>query len=243
MALSVGEARPALRGRGVPDGCTGSALPVDASYVDANGALSTVGADVLVGDAGIELEVAALDGELLATIAGRCGVLTFHWDPATGAVALWRYGAVVEERTLPPLPAGRTTQRVEFGALDDRVFFCLDGDAQRLFVVPHRPEWLVRGGSERTWVYFGCVGRGAGLAWRRVRVFHDIQYYRDKIAGLAGGAGGWPRHPLPGEWFLLGDCAFDSRDSRHFGAVRADSFIGVPRAVLGPAERRRWLDR
>ena len=47
----------------------------------------------------------------------------------------------------------------------------------------------------------------------------------------------------PGQVFLLGDNAADSRDSRMFGPVPLQAFVGRPRIVLGPWPRTHWLAR
>jgi hypothetical protein len=235
--------------RVLPPGCIGTARAVDAGWVDVTGARSQVGSDVLVTDVGLELDVRALRGELLATIETRAEALTFHWQPASGRLVLWCDGVDHSTATLPPSPA---PVRVEFGLLDHRVFFVVDGDPQRSCVV-EQPERRAGGGEPetgplrgpRTLAYVAVVtgerdSAAAGLEFTALRVFHDVFAWADKIVGMPGQPN-WPRFVPPGHWFLLGDSAFDSRDSRQFGPVPASSFLGVPRAVLGPWARRRWV--
>ena len=97
-------------------------------------------------------------------------------------------------------------------------------------------------GGLRAVVHVAALGPAdAALRVRRLAVFHDVFAWRDPIVGLPGQPGTWPREVPPGHWFLLGDSAFDSRDSRQFGAVPESSLLGVPTRVLGPWSRRRSL--
>jgi hypothetical protein len=231
--------------RVLPEGCIGSGRPVDAGFVDATGARGAVGNDKQVTDAGMTLDVAGISGELLATIETHGEALTFHWQPATGRLVSWRDGVDCSTAELPPTAAPR---RIEFGLLDERLFFCVDGDPQQLHVVPRRADGATDRvdngpGGARSLVHVAVLGGSdRQLRFRGLAVFHDIFAYRDPIAGLRGHPGSWPRQVPPGHWFLLGDSAFDSHDSRHFGPVPMTSFLGVPRAVLGPWPRTRWLD-
>lgn len=247
---STPASREARRRRGeklLPEGCLGSARPIDAGFVDATGARPATGADVAAHDVGMELTFAAdvpLAVDVLATIETRHEALTFHWQPASGRVVLWRDGVDVATTVLPGkvLPT-----RLQFGLLDDRAFFCLDARRELLFVVPRQPAWNGDPGAgqapgPRSLVWLTALGgREAGLAIGSLRIFHDVFAWKDPILGMPGQAGGWPRHVPPGHWFLLGDSAFDSRDSRHFGPVAAASFLGLPCCVVGPWPRTRWV--
>ncbi|MCU0864801.1 MAG: S26 family signal peptidase [Planctomycetes bacterium] len=226
----------------LPDGCLGTTRPVDAGCIDATGVRSAVGSDVFVTDVGLDLLCGELRGELLATIETRAEALTFHWQPATGRVVLWRDGVDVDAMVLPAGPA----ERVEFGLLDDRAFFVLDDQPARSFVVARRPEWNERGSGKlagvRTLAHIAVVAEPGGegrLDLRSVRVFHDVFAWREPIVGKRGEVGTWPRFVPPGRWFLLGDSAFASSDSREFDAVSMATFLGVPRLVLGPWPRGR----
>ena len=226
----------------VPTGFVGNDKPVDATYIDAKGVRGAVGEDWGVTDCGMELEV--LDPtELLCSIDSNAEVLTFHWQPALGCLELWRNGVTVDGTKLPPTPHG--AHGIEYGLLDDRAFFVVDGRADAMFVVARRSDWLpgVEPGSSRgprSFVHIGVVG-DRPLCITSLHVFHDTFAFRERVVGLPDEPKPWPRFVEPGKWFLLGDSPFDSRDSRHFGSVETSKFLGLPRLVLGPWPRCRWL--
>lgn len=228
----------------LPIGCVGTARPVDAGYLDRTGARSLVGTDQGVFDCGIELELASAPPELLATVEARGEALTFHWQPQTGRVVLWRNGEDVAAAQWPVVEAPR---RFEFARLDDRVYCCVDARPDLLFVVAREASWNERDengmpAGPATLAHVAAVGPAASaLRFRRLLVFHDLFAWRDPIVGRPGQPGPWPREVPPGHWFLLGDSAFDSRDSRQFGAVPMASMLGVPSRVLGPWARARRL--
>lgn len=237
------DARAARRQRAagaVPDGALGAARAVDATSIDAAGARSRVGGDVQVTDVGMAVAFAGLAGDLLLTVETRHEALTWRLEPSAGKATLWRDGVDVRQFDLPA-PRGL----VEFGLLDDRVFLVVDGRREAMLIVPREPAWNPEPGQQppgaRTFAWIAVAGDGARLDWSYVEVFRDAYAWREPILGMPGQAGGWPRHVPAGQWFLLGDSAFDSHDSRHFGPVAATAFAGVPRAVLGPWPRRRWL--
>ncbi|MEO6595287.1 MAG: S26 family signal peptidase [Planctomycetota bacterium] len=229
-------------GRVVPDGFVGTSKSVDASYVAVTGVRGLTGEDVGVADCGMDLELQDATSDLLCTIDARSEALTFHWRPSTGRVELWRNGEDVESAELPPFPGG--VRRIEFGWLDDRAFFIVDGRREAMFVVARRSEWAAREPElpqgPRSYVHVAAIGREPVLI-RSLSVYHDVFAYREPVAGLPGQPGSWPRYVEPGMWFLLGDSAFDSRDSRQFDAVSSSSFIGRPLCVIGPWPRCRWL--
>jgi hypothetical protein len=72
----------------------------------------------------------------------------------------------------------------------------------------------------------------------RFNVWRDLHYTEPTDATCAvGDAFEVPR----GEVFVLGDCSFDSVDSRHFGSVPVADLIGAPLFVVGPKPRWQWL--
>jgi len=103
---------------------------------------------------------------------------------------------------------------------------------------------------ERNQVYPGptqegdkSVGSRASLGaaslrcrFRNIAVGRDLHYTDQGVHGLTSAV-----TLGPGEYFLLGDNSADSRDSRFWGAVRADELVGVPRAVVLPWGRKRRL--
>ena len=234
------QARRLRDGSPLPDFAIGAARPVDASCIDATGAALRVGADVAVQDVGMALAFARLRGDLLLSVETRGETLTWHVQPAAAAVTLWRDGVDVQRW---PLPAPRGL--VEFGLLDDRAFLVCDGRRDALVAHARDPAWNPPPGAlpngPRALVWAAVAGDDAALDLAYVEVFRDAFAWRDPILGMPGQAGGWPRHVPAGQWFLLGDSAFDSHDSRHFGPVPAASFVGVPRGVLGPWSRARWV--
>lgn len=226
----------------LPAGCIGTARAVDASFVDATGARSRAGDDVGVADCGMELAIERPVDALLGSVDGRDQTLTFCWRARDGRVELWHDGAVAERAELPPFADG--PHRVEFGLLDDRVWFVVDGrrDALVVFARPAEAPSTEPRLAPRTHVHVGAVG-AEPLRLTGLRVFRDVYYHRERIAGLPGDRGTGPQYVPAGAWYLLGDNTFDSRDSRHFGPVPTSSFLGVPMLVLGPWPRTRWLAR
>ncbi|HEX5050868.1 MAG TPA: S26 family signal peptidase [Planctomycetota bacterium] len=241
--LFTDDARQARRrepgGRVLPNGFLGPAKAVDACYVDVTGARGRTGEDVGVKDVGMDLELDGATNDLLCSIDARHEVLTFHWRPSTGCVDLWRNGEDAERADLPPFPAG--VRRIEFGLLDDRAFFIVDGRRDAMFLVARSSRWNEsEPGAPRSYVHVAVLDQEP-MPIRGVRVFHDVFAYREHTPGLPDQPGAWPRPVEPGTWFLLGDSAFDSRDSRQFGAIAQSSFLGRPWFVVGPWPRCRWL--
>lgn len=254
IAAAPGEARSWLSAaarearrsgsRAQPEGWIGTHLPVDVGFVMVTGERSRQRDGLTVRDCGVDLQCDRLPEALLLTVDANDAAYTWHWQPATGAVALWRNDAEVGAWRQPPIGDG--AHRVEFGHLDDRLFLAVDGDRTRLLVVARDPAWPrePRPGAwpaqPRTHLQVGALGR-TPLRLQRLEVFRDLFAVRERNAGLISAPGDWPRLLAPGQWFLLGDNAQDSRDSRVFGAVSAASFLGRPLAVIGPWPRQRWL--
>jgi len=224
----------------LPPGCIGTSRAVDASFVDVTNTRSRAGEDVGVHDCGMEIDLERPVDVLLGSVDGRLQTLTFCWRASTGQIELWSDGVVVERAALGHRPTG--AHRVEFGLLDDRMYFVVDGRRDALVVFARRPEWQPgeRAAPPRTHVHVAAVGSSA-LRCTRLRVFRDVYYHHERIAGLPGDRGVGPQYVPGGSWYVLGDNTFDSRDSRHFGAVPMVSFLGVPMLVLGPWPRGRWL--
>ncbi len=241
-----GEARARRRqrhGGAMPAGFVGTSRAVDASYVERSGRPSRSGEDVGVSDCGMDLRVRSLPETFVGALDSRREAIVFVFTPSTGRLDVWRDGLDVATAQLPAITGGPC--RIEFGRLDDRIFF-LCGDVPAAAFVMARPrEWNDRAagsGWPRTHVYAGALG-SRPLELEDLLVFHDLHVFRERIAGMPGQAGSWPRPVPAGSWFLLGDNAFDSRDSRHFDAVPCDRFLGRPIAVLGPWPATRWLPR
>jgi hypothetical protein len=224
----------------LPSGAIGTARAVDGGYLDAEGVPRREGDDARIWDCGID---AWLDGpcdEVLCCVENRAVAAVFRWQPTSGALELWADGRTVARATLP-VPTG--AHRIEFGRLDGRYFFAADGRLATDCLVAH-DDMVARaddpGPEPRSHAYLLAAGRRA-VAIRSLVVFRDVFALRMRIAGLPGQPGEWPRFVAPDHWFLLGDNAFDSTDSRSFDAVPAAAFVGRPLAVLGPWSRCRWL--
>jgi hypothetical protein len=225
------------------EGHVGTSRAVDAGFLDRAGAVRDIGSDHRVHDCSLAMHVVRGVGDVLATVDRAEAAFTFHWQPATGRVVLWCNG---EDLAATTLPGGVSVAHdVEFGFLDDRLYFCVDADPARLWLVERTATWPKRATVARTQLWLAVVdgndGAKADFAFDRIAVHHDVFAYREPIAGLRGQPGSWPRRVPAGHWFLLGDSAFDSRDSRHFGEVPMASFLGVPCCVLGPWPRLRWV--
>lgn len=224
---------------------------VDGCYVDAHGQRRTEGSDLRVDDFGADFEI-ELRGvrALLLGLDLRPDSWVLRWEPATGAIELWRNGETVERRLdarAALRPDGATRVRVEYGRLDGAFFVAVGGDPQSLWWVAQRRDWMaidegpVRLQLPQSGLRVAAVG-GAGCAVDRLTVFRDLHWFRPplEVGAVAAQAA---RHVPPGMVWLLGDNSVDSRDSRMFGALPWSAFVGRPRAVLGPWPFQRWLSR
>lgn len=235
--------------------------PVDATYVDTRGGRSADGRDLVVQDIGVDLEVSVAGArELLLRIDLRPDAWLLRWNPRTGALALSRNGAAVET---PATAADEAAQRarivdtnadravrIEFGRLDGRLFFCVDGLRAALWTCELRPEWTRPDPGPTAWMLpsnglsMAVVG-DAPLPLRSLEVFRDLHWFRPPLdVGAPNGlARTDARHVPAGFVYLLGDNSVDSRDSRMFGPVPLASFVGRPTWALGPWPHTRKLQR
>lgn len=221
--------------RVLPRGTVGTSRPVDASFLDLCGARSLGGEDVPVTDCGMELAVDGAFEALLLTIDSTDFATTFVWRPAQDRLTVWVDGReVADERAVLGRAWGG---EVAYGRLDGRDFVLL-GEGHEYVLETPGARVLPR---PRTWLHVGVVG-DAPVEVGALRVFRDIYAYREPVTSV-GQERPWPKFVRPGHWFLLGDNAFDSRDSRHFGDVPTASLLGVPAYVIGPWARARSLAR
>jgi hypothetical protein len=226
----------------LPAAWLGTARPVDA-------------AGVLVADCGIAMtfrDDARIDRVLLG-IDLRPDAFTFCLQVRTGRLELWRNGTTVADGALPVQHAADGLRRVEYGALDRRLFCIVDGRADAVFCMPMQPEWAVDDQMPtarplpRNQLYCGATTAGAetNARWEilALQVFHDIYYERARVPEPIGSQPIWPRFVEPGHLFLLGDNAANSHDSRQYGAVPLSKYVGRPLLVIGPWPRWQVLTR
>ncbi|MCK5943747.1 MAG: hypothetical protein KAI24_17315 [Planctomycetes bacterium] len=219
----------------LPKDTIGTGRHVDASFLDVQGVRSFGGEDVPVADCGIELSLVEQPQLLLLSIDSSDFATTFVWNTARNVLQVWvdcRRVATESDVLAQPWNG-----RVTFGRLDGRDFVLLGDDHDYVIETPGTPI-LPR---PRTWLHVGVVGeRPAKIAG--LRVFRDVYSYREPVTSV-GPDKAWPKFVRPGHWFLLGDNAFDSRDSRQIGDVPLDHFLGTPTCVIGPWGRARMLPR
>jgi len=245
LAAMLADARPAFRPRArrvrhrdpldgvLPQGAVGTNRPMDCSFLDVAGRRSMNGDDVAATDCGMTVDFAEVRGVVLCTIDAADVGVTFLLDCEERRVTIWNDAQVGRQQDLQ---AHDWRGRLTFGRLDGRYFLLLD-DVVAMLEPVGAASALPR---PRTYLHVAVVGE-APASIRSIDVFRDVYSYRPPEQSVPGGESKWPVYIGKGEWFLLGDNAFDSRDSRQFGAVKASSFLGVPRFVLGPWSRRRWI--
>jgi len=216
----------------LPPGVIGTSKAVDATFLDVLGNRSVTGDRMSVTDCGMEIEFVAKPPILLASIDSTDFATTFVWNYAKNRLSVWLDGrSIHDERDVLP---GDWQGKLTFGRLDGRDFVMLD-DA---FVLPLPIAGKALSPLPRTWLHLGVIGDSAA-SMSSVRVFRDV--FSTRLEELSVGASRWPIRLEPGQWFLLGDNSFDSRDSRHIGAVATSAFLGVPTRVIGPWSRSRVL--
>lgn len=230
---------------------------IDASYVDARGRHSAEGRDMPVVDFGVDLRFeTAGTREFVCRIDLRPDAWTLRWTLATGRVDLARNGVPIEladfgiasRRAIDSSRGGMV--RVEAGRLDGQFFLCVDGDRDSLWIAAHRPEWVAVDAGPSAWT---LPKNGLGLAVvgdvsarvESMLVFRDLHWFRPPLdVGSPPGSRRSDATLVPdGMAYLLGDNSVDSRDSRMFGPVPLDAFIGRPSRVLGPWPHGRKLLR
>jgi hypothetical protein len=233
-----------------PAGFLGTVRALDGSYLDTRSRRGREGGSIAIDDLGLDLDlsIAAAASDLLCCLELRPDVYVFRWHLAAGEVELWRNG---ERQAAAPAPAKAGRCRLEYGALDGRFFFAVDGVVRAC--IERLPEWTPQdpGPTSRpgpkNLLYVGCFGRGGadtGAGVERLCVFRDLYWARERTVGLpADAAPSWPWLVPPGQVFLLGDNSFDSMDSRTHGPYELASYLGRPLAVIGPWPHARWLVR
>lgn len=221
----------------LPPGVIGTSSSVNATFLDVKGRRSLTGDRMSVVDCGMELAFdAMLDVDMpsvvLASIDSTDFATTFVWNAKGNTMSIWLDGERIH--FIDKVLTGDWQGKITFARLDGRDFVMLDDDFTLALPIPGKAMSPL----PRTWLHVGVIGaEPASLS--SVRVFRDVFYTRLKELGV--GKSRWPIRVEPGHWFLLGDNSFDSRDSRHIGAVPISAFLGVPTRVIGPWSRARVL--
>jgi signal peptidase I len=218
-----------------PDGCLGTARPVETTFLDAHGNRRRDG-EIVVSDCGVELDLdgaAALDGVMLCCDQRPD---TYAWIVRED-VRFYRNGEPIGA----PLRRPGGIDHIEFGFLDGSFFLVL-GD-QLVDWRERAAEWVspdvpMARQMPKSLLFWRGLGSGKATV-RHVRVFRDLWYGLERAYDQGSG----PRFVAPGTVFLLGDNSFDSDDSRQHGAFSLRYFVGRPWLVLGPYPRFAWLDR
>ncbi|MFG0318068.1 MAG: S26 family signal peptidase, partial [Planctomycetota bacterium JB042] len=130
------------------------------------------------------------------------------------------------------LPVGRPVA-VSFRNVDDRLRVRIDGEL--VVDVPYERNTEVSGLASRNEPSLAVVSGRARL--RGLTVTRDV-FYTENGCDHAVRA---PFAIPAGEAFLLGDNSVNSRDSRHFGSVPLDRFVGRPFLIFRPLGRWRFL--
>ncbi len=209
-----------------------SRLPIDTSFIDAEGRRSSAGTRCS-NDIGVELDLELTD-------ACRGVVLALSLHEQVMALVCDRRGQIVwhqQEGDVQTECALAARVSLAFGYLDGRVFLEVDGKLVAMVAWPLPTHTI----SDRNAVRFAVLGDGKEASARatRVRLFHDVFYEAENRPGV-----GLREYRVePDQVFLLGDNTFDSRDSRLHGAYAAADVVGRPLAVIGPWRRIRWLPR
>jgi hypothetical protein len=216
----------------LPPGVVGTSRSVDATFLDLMGRRSVTGDRSSVTDCGMELEIRNQPAVVLASIDSTDFTTTFVWNAEGNTLSVWLDGRSIHDQA--NVLAGKWQGKITFGRLDGRDFIMLDDGFTLPLTIPGKSTSPL----PRTWLHVGIVGDVAAEL-SRVRVFRDV--FSTRLDELSVGESRWPIRIEPGSWFLLGDNSFDSRDSRHIGAVAAETFLGIPSRVIGPWSRFRAL--
>jgi signal peptidase I len=176
------------------------------------------------------------DGQLRLKVADSGGAWIVTWDARRQSVQLCRGTEVVAEKSLPP-PILSAQARAEWtlSLFDRQVLLAIDGRA--VIVVPS--DVAARQGADDSPAAGPLAIGVAGLQGeiRDLAVWHDVYYESrpgDRPVSLAGATGGYGWRLGPGEYFVLGDNAAVSDDSRSWLAgpgLDAKLVIGKPLGV------------
>ncbi|MFN0206263.1 MAG: signal peptidase I [Planctomycetota bacterium] len=149
---------------------------------------------------------------------------------------------IIYKGTLTRARAGQTA-RLSFSNIDCRISVEVNGEE---FKIPgslpfdydtHTPYLPIGGAAKRlrSGIEFVFVKSTFGAAG-------EVNIYRDVVYEPRGEHGCKNEYLLAkNQYFLLGDYSSDSTDSRVFGAVSGDDWIGYLRAIVSPWSRARFI--
>ena len=134
-----------------------------------------------------------------------------------------------------PFAAG-AWQRVLFANVDNALTLEVGGDFRATVLYEANRPLLHALGARSLGPRAGFGAEGCRARFRSIAILRDLYLTASGehavTAMLSLG---------PDEYFLLGDNSSRSKDSRHFGPVRAADIVGRPVAVVWPLSRFRWL--
>jgi len=153
-----------------------------------------------------------------------------------GGVVAQRFGRKnsypVPEQAFPGFEPGKRYS-IEFMDIDQRILLFVDGEVMAKFTYENDPTVAV---GERFSIPGICV-RNARVLFKRIDISRDIYYTND----LGTHAVGKAHEIAEGHYFFLGDNSPESEDSRSFGDISREDFVGKPFMIFYPFARFRFF--
>jgi signal peptidase I len=152
-----------------------------------------------------------------------------------GEVTSNRIGAgmkSISREAFPGFAPGETV-RISFMNIDDRILLQVDGDV--LLEFPYKKNTEVANPNPTLWNTPALQVRDAKILFKKIQIDRDVHYTNPP------GKDGY-YDPIPdGKYFFLGDNSPDSQDSRVFGPVSEEDFVGKPFMIFYPFSRIRFF--